>query len=161
MRDDLKKNDARRIAIQQQLKAGSLSAEQTKQLQAELASLEFLHKEALAEEATSKQEKEKVLKVRETMAKSTIEQWEINKALYLQYGGRIIGQQMGPEPLDAMREYLKEQQKKGAFKILDKSFEAPFWDYFVNDSKHDFYKQGSEEERQAFGIPPWRKKQAE
>ena len=161
MRDDRKKNDARRVAIQQQLKAGSLSAEQTKQLQAELASLEFLHKEALAEEATSKQDKEKVLKIRETMAKSTIEQWEINKSLYLQYGGRIIGQQMGPEPLDAMHTFLKEQQKKGAFKILEKSFEASFWDYFVNDSKHDFYKQGSKEEKGAFDKAPWQQKQSE
>ncbi len=83
----------------------------------------------------------------------------INKELYQQYGGRIIYQQLGPEPLDAMRDYLKEQQKKGAFKILEKSFEAPFWDYFVNDSKHDFYEQGSKEEKQAFGKAPWQQKQ--
>ena len=161
MRDDQKKNDARRVAIQQQLKAGSLSAEQTKQLQSELASLDVLHKQALAEEGSSKQEKEKVRKIRETMAKSSIEQWMINKALYLQYGGRIIGQQMGPEPLDAMHNYLKEQQKKGAFKILEKSFEAPFWEYFVNEGKHDFYKQGSEEEKRAFDKAPWQQKQSE
>ena len=102
-----------------------------------------------------------MLKIRLPMAKGTIEQWMVNKELYQQYGGRIIYQQGGPEPLDALRDYLKEQQKYGAFKILEKSFEAPFWDYFVNDSKHDFYKQGSEEERQAFGTPPWLKKQAE
>ena len=161
MRDDQKKNDARRVAIQQQLKAGSLSAEQTKQLQSELASLDVLHKQALAEEGSSKQEKEKVRKIRETMAKSSIEQWMINKALYLQYGGRIIGQQMGPEPLDAIHNYLKEQQKKGSFKILEKSFEAPFWEYFVNEGKHDFYKQGSKEEKRAFDKAPWQQKQSE
>ncbi len=93
------------------------------------------------------------------MAKGTIEQWMINKALYQQYGGRIIYQQGGPEPLDAMHDYLKEQQQKGAFKIFEKSFEAPFWDYFVNDSKHDFFKPGSKEERQAFGKAPWQQKQ--
>jgi hypothetical protein len=100
-----------------------------------------------------------MLKIRLTMAKGTIEQWMINKALYQQYGGRIIYQQGGPEPLDAVRNYLKEQQQNGAFKILVKSFEAPFWEYFVNDSKHDFYKQGSKEEKQAFGKAPWQQKQ--
>ena len=54
-----------------------------------------------------------------------------------------------------MHEYLKEQQKKDAFKIINKRFEAPFWEYFVNDSKHSFYKKGSEEERQAFDKPYW------
>ena len=161
MRDDRKNNEARRDKIQEQLKAGSLSAEQTKQLQSELADLAVLHKQALAEDGASKEEKEEVLKVRQTMAKSTIEQWMTNKALYLQYGGRIIGQQMGPEPLDAMHTFLKEQQKKGAFKILEQSFEAPFWEYFVNESKHVFYKQGSEEEQHAFTKAPWQQKPAE
>ena len=46
-----------------------------------------------------------------------------------------------------------------AFKILEKSFEAPFWDYFVNDSKHNFFKPGSKEERQAFGKATWQQKQ--
>ncbi len=155
MRDERNKREAAReariVEIQQQLKAESIPAEQETQLQSELNTLENL----------PKQEREEVLKIRLPMAKGTIEQWMVNKALYQQYGGRIIYQQGGPEPLDAMRDYLKEQQKKGAFKILEKSFEAPFWDYFVNDSKHDFYKQGSEEERQAFGTLPWLKKQAE
>ncbi len=155
MRADRKRRDARRVEIQQQLKAGSLPAEQTKQLQSELAILENLHKAALAEDSESNQEKEEVLKVQQTIAKSIIEQWMINKALYQQYGGRIIGQQMGPDPVDAVHDFLKEQQRKGAFKILDKSFEEFFWEYFVNESKHCFYKQGSEEERQAFDTAPW------
>lgn len=71
----------------------------------------------------------------------------------MQYGGRIIFQQSGPEPLDVRKDYLKEQQKKGAFTIFEKSFEPPFWEYFVTDSKHSFYKQGSEEERRAFDNP--------
>jgi len=55
--------------------------------------------------------------------------------------------------VDARKDYLKDQQKKGAFTILDKSFEPPFWEYFVDDSRHSFYKQGSEEERRAFDNP--------
>ena len=158
-RDDRKKNDARRVEIQQQLKAGSLPAEQTKRLQSELDTLETIHKFDLQEESESKQDPEAALKNKQFVAKAFIEQRMINKALYQQYGGRIIFQQGGPEPLDAMRDFLKEQQQKGAFKILEKSFEAPFWEYFVTDSKHSFFKQGSEEEKQAFDIPWWLQKQ--
>jgi hypothetical protein len=82
----------------------------------------------------------------------------INWALYQQYGGRIIFQQGGPESLHAIHDYLKVQQQQGEFKILETNFEAPFRDYFVNDSKHDFYKQGSKEEKQAFDKAPWRQK---
>ncbi len=159
MRDDRNKRETRSVEIQQQLKAGSIPAEQKKQLQSELDTLESLHEQDLKDESAGKQEQQEELKIRQTMARGIIEQWMINKELYQQYGGRIIYQQLGPEPLDAMRDYLKEQQKKGAFKILEKSFEAPFWDYFVNDSKHDFYEQGSKEEKQAFGKAPWQQKQ--
>ncbi|OEU83605.1 MAG: hypothetical protein BA873_11005 [Desulfobulbaceae bacterium C00003063] len=153
MLEDRKRNDARRVEVEQQLKDVSLPAEQTEQLQSELAALESLHKYSLRGERENKQNPEDVLKGKRTVAKAFITQWMVNKALYQQYGGRIIFQQSGPEPLDARKEYLKEQQKKGAFTILEKSFEPPFWEYFVTDSKHSFYKQGSEEERRAFDNP--------
>ena len=154
-RDERKNNAARRAKILQQLKAGTLPSEEAKRLQSELDTLETLHKFDLQEESESKQDPQAALKNKQTVAKAFIEQWMINKALYQQYGGRIIFQQGGPEPLDAMRDFLKEQQQKGAFKILEKSFESPFWEYFVTDSKHSFFKQGSEEEKQAFDKPWW------
>ena len=154
-RDDRKKNDAGRVEIQQQLKAGAMPAEQIKQLQSELKTLDSLHQYDIREEAEIERDPEAALKDKQVVARAFIEQWMINKALYQQYGGRIIFQQTGPEPLDAMRDFLKEQQQKGAFKILEKSFEAPFWEYFVNDSKYSFFKQGSEEEKQAFDKPWW------
>ena len=154
-RDDRKKNDARRAEIQQQLKAGSNSDVHTKRLQSELNTLKTIHKFDLQEDSESKQDPEAALKEKQFVAKAYIEQWMISKALYQQYGGRIIFQQGGPEPLDAMRDYLKEQQQKGAFKIFEKSFEAPFWEYFVTDSKHSFFKQGSKDEKQAFDQPWW------
>ncbi len=138
-----------------------MPAQKKQRLESNLKILDSLHQYEIAENAENKQDKEAILKVRQEMAKAFIEQWMINKALYQQYGGRIIYQQMGPEPLDAMHDYLKEQQQKGAFTIVEESFKVPFWEYFVNDSKHDFFKQGSTEEKLAFDTPPWRKKQAE
>jgi len=55
---------------------------------------------------------------------------------------------MGAEPYDAMFKFLKEEEKNGSFKIIDKSFEAPFWSYYADESKHSFYKKGSKEEKE-------------
>ena len=161
MLEDRKKKDTRRVQIQQQLKTGSLSEEQEKQLQSELTTLEKLHQFDLQEDNEKKQDPKATHKAMQPIAKAIIEQWMINKALYKQYGGRIIAQQMGPEALDAIHKYLQEQQKKGQFKIIDKHFETVFWEYFTSDKKHSFYKQGSKEEQQAFDKPFWLHKQSE
>jgi len=92
-------------------------------------------------------------RMRRDMGRSMIRQWKLNRALYQQYGGRIIYQQLGPEPLDAYRRYLEERQAAGDFKIHDKALEEQFWRYFTDDSLHDFYEPGSEEG--AFSSPPW------
>ena len=80
---------------------------------------------------------------------------KIDRALYGQYGGRVIFQQGGPEPLDAYRRFLEERKETGAFAIVDKAFEAKFWDYYRNDAIHSFYPPGSEEEKMAFDTPWW------
>ena len=93
--------------------------------------------------------------MRRDMGRSIIRQWKLNRALYRQYGGRIIFQQFGPEPLDAYRHYLEERRSAGDFTIHQNEFEEAFWRYFTTDSMHDFYESGSAEEKQAFSTPPW------
>ncbi|MEX2551903.1 MAG: hypothetical protein WD627_02725 [Actinomycetota bacterium] len=85
-------------------------------------------------------------------AVSFVTTWKINKSLYDKYGGRVIFQQFGPEPVDAYRDFLREQERKGAFEILDKKYEASFWYYFTNDGSHSFY---SEEEGARIMSTPW------
>ena len=72
-----------------------------------------------------------------------------------EYGGRIIFQQGGPEPLDAYRRFLEAQQRQGAFAIADKELEAAFWRYYKDDAIHSFYPTGSAEEAQAFASRWW------
>jgi heat shock protein HslJ len=93
--------------------------------------------------------------MRRDMGRSMIRQWKLNRALYQQYGGRIIFQQLGPEPLDAYRHYLEERRSAGDFRIHEKAFDKEFWRYFTTDSMHDFYEPGSAEEKRAFTTPPW------
>jgi hypothetical protein len=97
--------------------------------------------------------------MRREMGRSMIRQWKLNRALYQQYGGRVIYQQLGPEPVDAYRQYLEERQAAGDFTLHEKAFESGFWRYFTDDSMHDFFEPGSE--GSAFEIPPWERGEAE
>jgi len=148
MAKDRKKREAEILETQEKLKSASLSDEEKKNLLSSLKVLENLQKMELQEEKENAKDPEASLKSKQTVAKMFVKQRLINKALYKQYGGRIIAQQMGAEPYDAMHEFLKEEEKNGSFKILDKSFEAPFWNYYADESKHSFYKKGSKEEKE-------------
>lgn len=108
-----------------------------------------------AEDDLTPEEAAQAEKMRRDMGRAMIRQWKLNRALYSQYGGRIIFQQLGPEPLDAYRQYLEERQFAGDFTIHQKELEEGFWRYFTTDSIHDFYEPGSTEEKQAFKTPPW------
>jgi heat shock protein HslJ len=110
-----------------------------------------------AAENLTPEEAEELKKMQHEMGRSMIRQWKINRALHEQYGGRIIAQQLGPEPLDAYRLFLQEQQKAGAFKIGNAEFEKAFWRYFTDESIHTFYPAGSDEEATAFSVPPWQR----
>ena len=90
-----------------------------------------------------------------SMARAMIRQWKINKALYEEYGGRIIYQQLGPEPLDAFREYLESRQAEGAFEIRDPVLAQAFWSYFTDDTRHDFMEPDSADAKAAFSAPFW------
>jgi hypothetical protein len=89
------------------------------------------------------------------IAEAFIKQWKINRALYQQYGGRIIFQQGGPEPLDAYHRFLEERQAAGDFSIESEAMAAEFWRYYLDDSIHSFFESGSAEVAQAFGVAPW------
>ena len=93
--------------------------------------------------------------MRREMGRAMIRQWKINKSLYEQYGGRIIYQQFGPEPLDAYRAHLEERQAAGDFTVENPERADAFWRYFKDESIHDFMAAGSEDEARAFAVPPW------
>jgi heat shock protein HslJ len=109
----------------------------------------------MAEKDLTPEEATQAETMRRDMARALMGQWQINKSLYERYGGRIIYQQLGPEPLDAYREFLEEQERAGAFTIADPSMEEAFWAYFKDDTRHDFMEPGSEDESRAFTVPPW------
>ena len=148
MAEDRKKRETQLLETQEKLKSNSLSAEEKKNLLSSLKVLKSLQEMEIKEDKEKAMDPEGLLKDKQTVAEMFIKQTLINKALYKQYGGRIIFQQMGAEPYDAMHKFLKEKEKNGSFKIIDKSFEAPFWNYYADESKHSFYEKGSKEEKE-------------
>jgi len=111
-----------------------------------------------AEDELTPAEAAEVESLEKTMAANLIRQWKINKSLYGQYGGRIIYQQLGPEPLDAFRLFLEQRKRDGAFAIHDAVLAQEFWNYFKDDSRHDFMQPGSADAMNAFTSPPWERK---
>lgn len=99
------------------------------------------------------EEQQQVKAMRHDMGRAMVEKWKLNRALYQQYGGRVIAQQLGAEPLDAYREFLEAQQASGAFVINDAAIEQHFWEYFRDESMHDFLPESAAAE--AFAAPPW------
>lgn len=131
-----------------ELKATTLSERERKNKESQLQSIESILK-------TTREMKEKTKGMEEQLrqvARQFVGRWKINKALYAKYGGRVIFQQLGVEPLDAYRDFLREQEKNGAFQILDNEVRGPFWRYFTNDSMHTFY---SKDDGAKFINTPW------
>lgn len=149
--EDRRRQEARRTELAQKLEAKTLSAAERQALSSELATLNEVLA-SLDETARSATEDQAA---RRQVAAAFIRHWKINQALYQQYGGRIIYQQGGPEPLDAYRTFLQAREQQGAFKILNPAFAAEFWKYFVTDALHSFYPKGSQQEARAFETPWW------
>ncbi len=64
-----------------------------------------------------------------------IELPKVGRALYRQYGGgRVRLTMFGPEPIDAMEQFLKNQERRGSFSIPDPQGRAIIWSVFQDKS---------------------------
>ncbi len=147
-KEELAEYESDRDELKKQLKSKSLSDEERKKKESMLEEVESDLKSMLEAPEEAKMINADMLQI----AQGFVQPWKVNKALYKKYGGRVIFQQAGVEPLDAYLELLKAQERAGAFKIIDKKYEAGFWRYFTNDAMHTFY---TEEEGAKFINTPW------
>jgi hypothetical protein len=151
---DRRERAARLAGIERQLAAPGLADDRRAALAAEHEMLAQLARD-LELGAATPQEAAEEAQARRIVAAAFIRQWKINQTLHREYGGRIVFQQGGPEPLDAYRRFLEDQHKRGALTIADERLEAAFWRYYSDDAIHSFYPAGSAEEAQAFARPWW------
>ncbi|MEM1411593.1 MAG: hypothetical protein AAGH19_04470 [Pseudomonadota bacterium] len=92
---------------------------------------------------------------REAMNRAMIEQWKFYKALHAQYGGGVILENSGAEPVEALRRFLEARHAAGDFEFFDREQEAYFWAHFRADHHQRFLPEAEAE--QAFDFPPWSK----
>ncbi|MCG8543962.1 MAG: SurA N-terminal domain-containing protein [Alphaproteobacteria bacterium] len=136
----LRQLEQHRKNLMAQLQAGTLSAQDRQKKEAELANFDDILREVDKSTRYIQRMEDQLRETQRRTARQFVRQWKINKALYAKYGGRVAFQQSGPEPIDAYRDFLKEQQRAGAFRILDPKYDPPFWRYFTNDAIHKFYE---------------------
>jgi hypothetical protein len=148
---DFNEKSAERDKLKARLSGGDLNAAEREKTVAELAELEQFLAATAPKDSVSDEEKSAMAEI----AGAMILQWKVNRLLHQEFGGRIIYQQGGPEPLDAYRRLLESAQKRGDLTITGESIEQQFWQYFRDDTRHDFYGAGSPQEAQAFSKPPW------
>ena len=142
-----------RKKLKEELKLSSLSDSDRKETETRLETIESILKTNEEMRRDGREMGEEGDLMEREVAQQFVQAWKINKALYEKYGGRVIFQQAGMEPLDACRDFLKEQEKKGAFRIIDKELEGQFWLYFTNDAMHTFCSK--ENGAEAFRTPWW------
>lgn len=86
------------------------------------------------------------------LPRSMVLQWKVGRALYQRYGGEVIFQQANPmEPVGAMRKFLEEQEKAGAFEIYNADDRKRFFEYYVRPQTMVVPK-----EKVNFDVPWWR-----
>lgn len=125
----------------EELKSPALTEEQREKKKSELEMTESILKTQQETAEGAKAMEVQLRPIMRKMAAQQVRMWKINQSLFRKYGGRVIFQQAGVEPLDAYRDFLKAEEKKGTFRIIDKVAEASFWKYFTDDTMHTFYKK--------------------
>ena len=145
--ETLKQAKSRQAEIQTALQSDSVQGEQRTQLENEQKFIDEMLKRAAQGKDPQRTAAES------KMAAGMIEQWKASQSLYKKYGGRVVIQQAGPEPLDAYHEFLKAAQQAGDFKILNKEFETAMWGYYADDKKHRFVPESDKDK--VMSTPWW------
>ena len=85
------------------------------------------------------------------VAEYWVRQWKLNQALYREFGGRIIFQQAGWEPIDAYRKLLEQCEANKTLVIHDPASRAAIYRYF----EHRFVYADEKKARFYFEKPYW------
>ena len=158
--DEERRNDweAERVDLSRKLESDTLSESEKAKYASDLKRVDKRLKMDATIAETSAADPEQTRIINEQIADTFVRAWKVNLSLYEQYGGRVIFQQAGVEPLDAYLHFLKDQEAAGNFPILDKQYEGVFWNYFTNETMHTFY---SADEGDKFMRTPWWLEKAE
>ena len=86
-----------------------------------------------------------------------VRQWKVNQALFREFGGRIVFQQAGWEPIDAYRALLDRYAAERRFVVHDLSLQDAVYRYF----RHKFVYADEAKAKFYFEKPYWERTQQE
>lgn len=142
-----------RASLVAELKLPSLSETRRQAAQQHLDTLDKLAAfNTQREQELRDPERRKMSEASERMvAEHWVRAWKLNQTLYREFGGRIIFQQAGWEPIDAYRKLLDQYASKQAFVIHDPALRAAVYSYF----EHKFVYAEEAKARFYFEKPYW------
>ncbi len=153
MKEDRVRREKEREALIKELASQSLPEPRRKQAQQYLDTLNSLRDFDTKRELELKDPAQvELLKDAEKRVASVwVKQWKINQALFHEFGGRIIFQQAGWEPIDAYRKLLEHYEQTSALVIRDRSLRDAVYSYF----NHQFVYAEEKKARFYFEKPYW------
>lgn len=91
------------------------------------------------------------------VSEMSVRRWRIDQVLHREFGGRIVFQQAGWEPIDAYRKLLEGYEAKHRFVVDDPTLRAAVYSYF----RHRFVYADEPKARFYFEKPYWERTEAE
>jgi len=157
------RSDAERVqqrtTLIEELKSPSLTETRRKAAQQHLDTLnqlaEFDAKRAQELSDPARRKMQQV--VERQVAEHWVRQWKLNQALHREFGGRIIFQQAGMEPIDAYRKLIDQAEANKSFVVNDPAMRAAVYSYF----EHKFVYADETKARYYFEKPYWERTPAE
>jgi hypothetical protein len=142
-----------------ELKSPGLTEAQRKQKQQYLDTLNSLrdHDVRMEKERSDPAQKKMWQDSEQMVAAIWVKQWKVNQALFREFGGRIIFQQAGWEPMDAYRALLDQYKAEKRFVIHDPTLQDAVYSYF----KHSFVYADEKMAKFYFEKPYWERTQEE
>ncbi len=147
MKEDSARREKELGALIKELASPSLPEQRRKQAQQYLDTLNSLRDFDTRRELELKDPTQVKLQqdAEKRVASVWVKQWKINQTLFHEFGGRIIFQQAGWEPIDAYRKLLEHYEQTGALVIRDRSLRDAVYGYFnhqfvyADEKKAEFY----------------------
>jgi len=154
-----REREAQRAALQKELAAPTLEEGRRAAAQLHLDMIERIRAfDAQRDRELRDPARRAQLEAAERMiAQQWVRSWKINQALYHEFGGRIVFQQAGWEPLDAYRKLFDRYAGRKAFVVHDPSLRAAVYGYF----DHKFVYADEARAKFYFEKPWWERTPAE
>lgn len=145
-------SDKNQTRLENALKIHKKSVEMHRSMRDSMSKTVEDHRKRFGEEAAKKLQ-EHIEKTRQRSSEQWVGRWKMNKALYQKYGGRVIFQQAGIEPIDAYRNQLRDIREKGKLRILKSEYKDLFADFERYLEMGHLYLD--EKEKNYFDRPYW------